>query len=469
MAEGRGHARRHPGDEPGRVRDGVPGPGPPRPRRRGDRDGRPRHGGPEVGRRLLESALQHAHGAAGASPGQIGGDYEWDDLGLLHGQVLGSPPFDQPIEGAVARHAIGDSVDTKAAIDTALTTVGMIAALLGIFATGGMAAALAVTGAAAGGGQAIRSIDDYRTLAGLRQARTGDKAHDLVTQDTLDAAEQKAILDSIFAFLDTVGAVRALKELGGSRRSPRSLGQFGTLRPPRRSRSSVPRSRAWARRRRSTRSGASPRRAASSARARPRCGAPRRSRTGWSRNSSMRAPRRSARPGPAKALGQGAGAGLEIMPKAARSPEELLREARAHVAAKTGARRLMTPCGPCAPQAATAQDIAKLVEKAAASAAELSEEWARLGTAEARAGEIHRRTLEFAAMNRLPPPELKLGNGFLSDRTPGPPSSTAGCSARGGVQRGVGVLPQLPGSRADPRRPVRRVRADREGQGRADG
>ena len=314
---------------------------------------------PKAAAAYLESALSTLMGRVEEVAEEIGGDYEWDDLGLLHGQVLGSPPFDQPIEGAVARHAIGDSVDTRAAIDTALTTVGMIAALLGIFATGGMAAALAVTGAAASGGQAIRSIDDYTTMAGLRQARTGDKAHDLVTQDTLDAAEQKAILDSIFAFLDTVGAVRALKELGGVEKVTEKLGQFGTL-------AAAEKEQVFSAALQGMGEAKALDQVGGLAAARGQLGAGsaslRRAEAYSNRMVEELADALGAKELREAAASRTVGHGAEAAPKAARSPEELLREARAHVAAKTGLpaeRALQTVC----PQAANAQDIARLVEK----------------------------------------------------------------------------------------------------------
>ena len=51
-----------------------------------------------------------------------------------------------------------------------------------MFATGGMALALTAVGAAAGGTQAVISVDDYAKKQALRAARTGDKKHDLIEQ-----------------------------------------------------------------------------------------------------------------------------------------------------------------------------------------------------------------------------------------------------------------------------------------------
>ena len=368
---------------------------------------------PKSAAAYLESALSTLMGRLEEVADEIGGDYDWDDLGLLHEQVLGSPPFDKPVEGAVARHLVADTVHAKEAIDTALTTVGMIAALLGVFATGGMAAALAVTGAAASSGQAIRSIADYNTVAGLRQARTGDKAHDLVTQDTLDAAQQQAILDAIFAFLDTVGAVKALKALGGVEEVAERLGRFGTLDAAEKEQVFGAAMQGMGEAKALDRVGGL---AAARGQLQPGSAALQRAEAYSKRVVDELADALGAKELREAAAAQAAGQrAAEAAPKAARPPEELLREAQAHVAAKTGLppeRALQTVC----PQAANAQDLARVVERAAASAAELSEEWARLGAAEARAQAIHRRTLEFAAMNRLPPPELQMGAGFHFDK-----------------------------------------------------
>ena len=136
----------------------------------------------------MESAMTRSTPSSTRSGTGIGSDYEWDDLGMLFPQVLADEPWTNAIDNAIAKRLIKENADTAEALDTALTAVGIIAAVVAVFATGGMALALTAVGAAAGGTQAVMSVDDYATKQGLRNARTGDKQHDLIEQETVDAA-----------------------------------------------------------------------------------------------------------------------------------------------------------------------------------------------------------------------------------------------------------------------------------------
>ena len=164
----------------------------------------------------LETAMRVLEGKLDEVFDEIGSSYEWDDLGLLFPQVLADERWSNPIDNAIAKKLIKDDADAEAAIDSALTTVGLIAALVGVFATGGMALALTAVGAAAGGTQAVISVDDYVKKQALREARTGKKEHDLVSKEAVDAARVKAILDVVFAFLDAADLGKAIKVAGAA-------------------------------------------------------------------------------------------------------------------------------------------------------------------------------------------------------------------------------------------------------------
>ena len=138
-------------------------------------------------------------------------------------------PWTNAIDNAIAKRLIKENADTAEALDNALTAVGILAAVVAVFATGGMALALTAVGAAAGGTQAVMSVDDYATKQGLRKARTGDKQHDLIEQETVDAAAVKAIIDTVFAFIDLVGAGKAIKAAGAVDDVAAKLGKLADL------------------------------------------------------------------------------------------------------------------------------------------------------------------------------------------------------------------------------------------------
>ena len=181
----------------------------------------------EVALSKLETAMRVLEGKLDEVFDEIGSEYEWDDLGLLFPQVLADEQWSKPIDNAIAKKLIKDDADSAAALDAGLTAVGLVAALVGVFATGGMALALTVVGAAAGGTQAVISTDDYLKKQALREARTGKKQHDLVAQETVDAARVKAIVDVVFAFLDAADLGKG--DQGGRRRRGRRR-QGGTTR-----------------------------------------------------------------------------------------------------------------------------------------------------------------------------------------------------------------------------------------------
>ncbi len=179
----------------------------------------------------LEDSLSRLLSKLEETAGEVGGRYAWDSLPMLHAQVLATDRFGETLPAGAARHAMGGAGAGKKAAEAALTGIGVVAAMIGVFATGGMAAALAVVGAAASSGQAAISIHDDDKLADLRAARTGDPRHDLVDGETVDSAKAQAALDTLMAFLDSVEAVKALRELGGAAGVTEKLGKYGQLDP----------------------------------------------------------------------------------------------------------------------------------------------------------------------------------------------------------------------------------------------
>ncbi len=183
----------------------------------------------EVALSKLETAMRVLEGKLDEVFDEIGSEYEWDDLGLLFPQVLADEQWSKPIDNAIAKKLIKDDADSAAALDAGLTAVGLVAALVGVFATGGMALALTAVGAAAGGTQAVISTDDYLKKQALREARTGKKQHDLVAQETVDAARVKAIVDVVFAFLDAADLGKAIKAAGAAEDVAAKAARLGEL------------------------------------------------------------------------------------------------------------------------------------------------------------------------------------------------------------------------------------------------
>jgi hypothetical protein len=339
--------------------------------------------------------------------GDVGGRYAWSDLGLLHGQILAAPPFNSPIASGAARHLAKQGDSATAAAGTAVAAVSIIAALVGIFATGGMAAALAVVGAAASGAQAGMSIAEYNKLADLRAARTGDTKHDLVDSEVVGAAKAQAILDTIFAFLDTVQAVKAIRSLGGAAAVAEDLGNFAQLEPARKAevlsaamqsmgepmaldavggiqaaRGQVGGSRALAR-------------------------AERYSNQLAGEIAERLGSNSEAREAMARQVATGAEA-VPVRPPAPRPPEELLEEARRIAAEQTGLpreRALEVVC----PHVADPQGLAAMLERAAATAEKLSEEYRALTTPAERIGFVHRKACDVAKGRMLPAPGMDIG------------------------------------------------------------
>lgn len=360
----------------------------------------------------LESALRSLQGKLDEVSDGIGSDYEWDDLGALHPQVLAAPPWTGKLDAAIAQRLVGEKTANKEALDTALTAGGLLVALLGVFATGGMATALMVAGAAASGTQAIISTDDYLTKKQLREARTGAKEHDLVGREAVDAARVKAIIDGVFAFIDVAGAAKAIRvagaaedvaakarrlgELAGEEKERAFKGAMDVLGPPKAL--DTVGGLASARSQLGTGSAALSRAEAYSKQLVDEVG------------QSLGG--KEAREQAAKTIGPDAVPGPPPAPK---PPEQLLQEARELAAAKTGLpadRALKT----VAPGADSAEQIALLVQRTASASAKASEEFAQLATKEARAARVHEQAVAWAQQRRIPAPTSDLApNGPFFD------------------------------------------------------
>jgi hypothetical protein len=282
-----------------------------------------------------------------------------------------------------------------------LTGVSVAAALFGIFATGGMAAALAAVGAAASGIQAVRSVADYNTLAGLRQARTGDAKHDLVDAETVDDAKAQAILDTVFAFLDTVAAGHAVMTLGGKAGVAEKMGRYAELT------SSTEKAEVL---------GAAME-TMGEAQALDRVGGISKVRGELPGSPALRRAEAYSKAFAAdlgKELARGAEQVVEALPP--RPIEELMNEARVYAANKTGLpleRALETIC----PQAADPAVLAEMIEKAAATGKELSEDYQKLGTVRARVEKMHARAVREAERRGLPAPKMDIGTTNHFDAT----------------------------------------------------
>jgi len=367
----------------------------------------------------LETAMRVLEGKLDEVFDEIGSSYEWDDLGLLFPQVLADERWSKPIDNAIAKKLIKDDADAEAAIDSALTTVGLIAALVGVFATGGMALALTAVGAAAGGTQAVISVDDYVKKQALREARTGKKEHDLVSKEALDAARVKAILDVVFAFLDAADLGKAIKvagaaddvaakaarlgELAGAEKENAFKNALDVLGPPKAL---------------DTVGGLD----AAKAQLGSGSAAAKRAQAysdGLVTEMGDALGGKQAREQAAKAVGPDAIPGSPVAPTPApappAAPADLLKQAQDFAAAKTGlpAERALKVV---APAADSVDEIAAAVARGAKAAAGMSDEFAALATKEARAAKVHEAALAWGEARKVPPPTFDLApNGPFFD------------------------------------------------------
>jgi len=358
----------------------------------------------EAALKKLQTKLDEVHAG-------VGSEYEWDDLGLLYPQVLGEDRWAKPIDNAIANKLIKDETESDAAIDTALTAVGIVAALVGVFATGGMALALTAVGAAASGAQAVKSVDDYARKQAMREARTGHKQHDLIGKEETDAARIKALLDTIFAFIDLAGAAKAIRAAGAAEDVVSEVRRLGQLAPakketafktaldvmgPPKALDAVGGLEA-ARGQLGAGSSAMKRAQAYSDELVEEMGQSLGGRQARERAAKAVGP--DAVPAP-PAAGTSPGAALPPAPPV-KPPEDLLKQAQDFAAAKTGLpadRALKT----VAPAADSLDEIAQVIQRGAAASAEMSEEFATLATKEARAAKVHERAVAWAQQRRVP-------------------------------------------------------------------
>ncbi|MET0687575.1 MAG: hypothetical protein ABW060_19780, partial [Solirubrobacteraceae bacterium] len=368
----------------------------------------------EVALSKLETAMRVLTGKLDEVFDEIGSDYEWDDLGLLFPQVLADERWSAPIDNAIAKKLIKDDADASEAIDSALTTIGLVAALVGVFATGGMALALTAVGAAAGGTQAVISVDDYVKKQALREARTGKKEHDLVSKEAVDAARVKAILDTVFAFLDAADLGKAIKvagaaddvaakaarlgELAGAEKENAFKNALDVLGPPKAldtvggldaAKAQLGSGSAAAKRAQAYSDGlvAEMGEALGGKKAREEA-------------AQRVGPDAVPRPPAPSGGGASPGAAPSVKP-----PEDLLKDAQAFAAAKTGLppERALKVVAPAADSAA---EITQVIKRAYDSAQEMSQEFATLATKEARAAKIHEGAVAWGTQRRIRPPTI---------------------------------------------------------------
>ncbi len=361
----------------------------------------------EVALSKLETAMRVLDGKLAEVFDEIGSDYEWDDLGLLFPQVLADEHWSKPIDNAIAKKLIKDDADSAAALDAGLTAVGLIAALVGVFATGGMALALTAVGAAAGGTQAVISTDDYLKKQALREARTGKKQHDLVAQETVDAARVKAIVDVVFAFLDAADLGKAIKVAGAAEDVAAKAARLGEL-------AGAEKENAF----KNAMDVLGPPKAldavggldAAKAQLGSGSAAAKRAQSysdGLVAEMGDALGGKRAREEAAKAVGPDAVPTPPTAPTPAPAPPpapaDLLKQAQDFAAAKTGlpAERALKVV---APAADSVDEITAIVARGAKAAEGMSDEFARLATKEARAAKVHEAAVAWGEARKVPAP-----------------------------------------------------------------
>ncbi|MGH3932394.1 MAG: hypothetical protein ACRDTF_20740, partial [Pseudonocardiaceae bacterium] len=144
------------------------------------------------------------------------GDVDWEELKLLHGQLMRGEQkrgFDwtNPWYGEIVKDVIGDYETTQTVIDLG---IGLAAACAFVFAelsSGGLATVFFVGGLAAGGSNVARKWEKYDDIKTAAAAGTST-ATELVTQDEVNAARLDLMIESAFMFLDAAGvALKGVK------------------------------------------------------------------------------------------------------------------------------------------------------------------------------------------------------------------------------------------------------------------
>jgi len=159
----------------------------------------------------------------GTKAGVESGDVDWEELKLLHRQLLegeqktGSFDWTNPWYGEIVKDVVGDYETTQTLIDLGIGLASACAFVFAGLASGGLATVLFVGGLAAGGANVGRKWEKYDDLKTAAAAGTST-ASELVTQDQVNAAQLDLMIESAFMFLDAAGvALKGIKGIKGIR------------------------------------------------------------------------------------------------------------------------------------------------------------------------------------------------------------------------------------------------------------
>jgi hypothetical protein len=142
---------------------------------------------------------------------KISGDLDWRDLQPIHEQLFsghgkGKRDWSKGLNQAVARSLLEGHENAEFWKTLGLSTLAAAAFIISELATGGMATAFwAGVGIGIGAGQAAASWEKYEDLSTAAGATTSADL-ELVSKGQADAALIGAILDTVFAAIDVVGA-----------------------------------------------------------------------------------------------------------------------------------------------------------------------------------------------------------------------------------------------------------------------
>ena len=186
---------------------------------------------PAAARQAMAASLSELLGNIRATIPKIGTDLDDRDLVPLHDRLFAGeagasgarwsrPTYQWAARDMLSKHARGQFW-LSLGLGT-LAAAGFVVAELATFGTATFFIAAGV-GLAAGGALAGRGWEQWEDLDTAAGASAGDGGQ-LVTQGQADAAFTSAVIDSAFAFLDVIPAVRALRAATAARAAMDGLG-----------------------------------------------------------------------------------------------------------------------------------------------------------------------------------------------------------------------------------------------------
>ncbi len=166
------------------------------------------------------------------------GDLDWRDLVPIHTQLYNGMRSESGVAWSsslaknIASDVIGDYQARQFWVSLGLGSLAAAAFIFSEIATGGMATFLwAAAGVAASGAQAGMSIERYDDLVTAAGTATSPDSR-LVGDEQVSEARVAAVLDTVFAFIDVLGAARGVASAARAVAAREAVGSLAQLSGP---------------------------------------------------------------------------------------------------------------------------------------------------------------------------------------------------------------------------------------------